>query len=370
MGIVSNIKDPVKRSLYQVERFFNKRLYKNVRARFGWITPHTLLAGYHHQNTERLGHLGDVADMRISNNACWMNKSGNAVYNDIYDPYEKYDVVIFVKAMDDACQKEAQKIQSYGGKVVFDANVNYYKIWGTYDIPGTQPTAQQQHDAIQMTRLADWVVADSTYLQDIITEFNPNVTWIPDNVDLSIFNQQRQHKEQKTLKLIWSGVDKKAHHLLEIKNVLQEVKNLEIVIVSNAPPEILPELETVVPCRFVAYSHKKYAQILSQSDIIISPRRLNNGYALGHTEYKITLGMAVGLPAVTSPQQSYIEAISYLGGGYVANNSDEWVEALTTLATHVHIRKDLGNKARQTVLDNYQTSAIAKRYLDVLETLL
>ena len=44
--------------------------------------------------------------------------------------------------MDVRCQDEAERIQAYGGKVVFDANVNYYDIGGDYFIPGTQPTAR------------------------------------------------------------------------------------------------------------------------------------------------------------------------------------------------------------------------------------
>lgn len=370
MSIVSDIKQPIKRGLYQFGRFWDNQRYRNIRARIGWITPHTLSAAYLNRNTERLGHLGSVADMRISNNALWMNKHGNALRNEIYDPKDKYDVVIFVKAMDEICQQEALKIQSYGGKVVFDANINYYRVWGTYDIPGTKPTPEQQTDAIQMTQLADWVVADSTYLRNIIGEFNPNVTWIPDNVDLSIFNGQRQHQDGKPIKLIWSGVAQKAHHVLEIKEVLGAINNIEVMFVSNAPPAILPELETVIPCHFVTYSHKKYAQALLGSDIIISPRRLNNGYVMGHTEYKITLGMAIGLPAIASPQQSYKEAINHLGGGFIAESSDEWFTALNKLTTQLPLRKEMGLKARQTVLENYATPVIAKRYVDVIETLL
>jgi glycosyltransferase involved in cell wall biosynthesis len=370
MLIVQDIKKPIKRGLYLVERFLEKLLFRNARARIGWVTPHTLSGAYQHQNTERLGHLGSVPDMRISNNARWINKHGNALRNEIYDPYEKYNVVVFVKAMDDACQQEAKKVQSYGGKVVFDANVNYYKIWGTYDIPGTKPTPQQQQDAIQMTQLANWVVADSTYLQNIIKELNPNTTWIPDNVDLSTFKGCRQHRKRNSIKLVWSGVAHKAHHLLEVKNVLKNFDNIEVVVVSNARPRIMSELETVAPCHFITYSNKSYARTLLESDIIISPRRLNNGYAMGHTEYKITLGMAMGLPAIASPQQSYKEAINYLGGGFIAESSNDWLVALHSLTTQVQLRREMGERARQTVLDNYETSVVAKRYRDVLETLL
>ena len=51
--------------------------------------------------------------------------------------------------------------------VIFDANVNYYEIWGDYDIPHTRPTDEQRRAALELTELADHVVADSSYTIDV-----------------------------------------------------------------------------------------------------------------------------------------------------------------------------------------------------------
>ena len=79
---------------------------------------------------------------------------------------------------------EVRTLQAKGTLVVFDANVNYYEIWGDYDVPGTRPTAEQQRAAVWMTTQADWVVADSTYLASIVRKLTPRVSMIPDNVNL------------------------------------------------------------------------------------------------------------------------------------------------------------------------------------------
>jgi len=370
MGITAHIKYPVKRGLYAIHRFANRRFHSANRAQIGWITPHTLEAAYRHQSTERLGHLGSVADMRISNNAQWINKHSKTLWNEIYDPRRKCDVAIFVKAMDGQCQREAAKIQAYGGKVIFDANVNYYEIWGTYDVPGTQPTPRQQSDAIQMTQMADWVIADSTYLENVIRPINARVTHVPDNVDMALFRGLRRHKNRSSTRLIWSGVGKKARHLLEIKNALGTLKHVELILISDEPPEVMAELKRHVPCRYIPYSNRRYAQALRNADIIISPKCLNNAYEMGHTEYKITLGMAIGLPAVASPQQSYREAIEHLGGGIIASSPDEWHDALHHLTQNAERRADLGARAQQTVRECYATPVVAKRYESVIRNLL
>jgi glycosyltransferase involved in cell wall biosynthesis len=330
----------------------------------GWIVPGSL-QGRH----RTFDSLPSAVAMRVRNVAQWVNAASEAFWNEMYHPDQRYDVVVFRKAMSAADQAEARRIQAYGGAVVFDANVNYYEVWGEYDIPGTQPSPDQQAAAIAMTSLADWVVADSTYLLEVAGRFNPRVAWVPDNVDRTVYAGERVHQAHTPVRLIWSGIAKKAQPLLSILPVLRELRDVELVLVSDERPDAMAELSTALPCHYVPFSDRRYAQELLQSDLIISPKRLVNGYEMAHTEYKITLGMAVGLPAVASPQQSYKEAINYAGGGIIADSLDEWRDALQKLVSDVALRADLGERARRTVDECYATPAVAGRYLDVMTAL-
>jgi glycosyltransferase involved in cell wall biosynthesis len=217
-----------------------------------------------------------------------------------------------------------------------------------------------------MAQNADCVVADSTYLAGVIKKINSNVTCIPDNVDLRTFRPKKTHNAEDRVRLVWSGVAKKARHLLEIIEVLRALKNTELVIVSDRPPQALDALRKAIPCRFESFTLKGYARILQGCDIIISPKRLNNAYEVAHTEYKIALGMAAGLPAVASPQQSYIEAISYKGGGFIAGSKDEWQLALGRLIDNRDLRLKMGSLARQTIEERYSTEVISRQYLNEL----
>jgi glycosyltransferase involved in cell wall biosynthesis len=307
--------------------------------------------------------------MRINNNALWINRHADGVRCEIYRPDRRYDVVVFFKAMDEPCQLEAQRVKAYGGKVIFDANVNYYEIWGEYDIPETEPTPVQQQEAITMTRLADWVVADSSYLLGVVEKVNDRASWIPDNVDTRLYRPGRAARDRRPVRLVWSGVGKKAQPLVTILDVLASLRGIELVLVTDTVPDVLPELAAVLPCRVVSFSDRRYARTLRGCDVIIAPKRLVNGYELGHTEYKITLGMASGLPAVASPQQSYVEAISDRGGGTICDTESEWRDALERLVADASLRERLGTAARQTVLERYATPVTARLYLDLLLSL-
>jgi glycosyltransferase involved in cell wall biosynthesis len=311
--------------------------------------------------------LPEPVAMRAANIGRWLNRHERGLQNELYRPGHSYDVVVFVKAMDEPTRAEAELIKEAGGRVVFDANVNYYEIWGDYELPSTRPTEEQQRDAIAMTRLADWVVADSSYLLEIVRKYTDRASWVPDNVDTRIFRPPRRRR-RAGLVAVWSGMASKARPLLDIREPLASA-GAELVVVSNEEPAELAEVQRDLAVRFVKFSLRRYAQVLREADVIVSPKRLVNGYELGHTEWKITLGMAVGLPAVASPQRSYVEAIGHRGGGFVAGSNEEWRDALERLRDP-SLRAELGGRARETVVERYSTPVIAQRYLDVLPRLL
>jgi glycosyltransferase involved in cell wall biosynthesis len=331
----------------------------NARYHIGWVTYDSFPDRKRH-----FRELDSFTGMRVGNVARWINDNDPELSNELYVSDRRYDLVVFQKVMDARAQAEADKIRAYGGRVVFDANVNYYQIEGDYFVPATRPTEEQRRDAHSMTTTADWVVADSSYLKSVIEPLNAQVTWIPDNVNTAIYGGVRDHRDG-TLHLVWSGIGKKAAHLLAIRDVLQALEDVDLTLVVDEAPDFLPELEILIPCRVVTFSDRRYARTLRQSDVIISPKRLVNAYEVGHTEYKITLGMAVGLPAVASAQPSYLEAIGHRGGGIVARDSGEWHQALTRLRDPA-LRRDLGARARQTVVERYATPVIAAQYARLL----
>ena len=332
--------------------------------RVGWATAATLTAP---RATFR-GLETSVA-MRIANVARWINRHARGVRNEMYRPGRRYDVVVLCKAMDERCRAEAAKVHAGGGRVVFDANVNYYEIWGEYDLPGTKPTPEQQADAHAMTRDADAVVADSTYILGVVRKLNENAAWIPDNVDTRLFRPPRRRRDGGPVRLVWSGRSHKARPLLELREPLRGLEGVELVVVSDREPEALGPLREVAPVRFEPFSLRGYARLLHECDVVVSPKRLVNGYELGHTEWKITLGMACGLPAVASPQRSYVEAISDRGGGIVAEGPEQWREALGRLVDDAALRRELGARARATVEERYATPVVARRYLELLRSL-
>jgi glycosyltransferase involved in cell wall biosynthesis len=87
---------------------------------------------------------------------------------------------------------------------------------------------------------------------------------------------------------------------------------------------------------------------------------------MGHTEYKISPGMALGLPVIASPQISYIEALSGRQAGIIAVTAEDWREALHTIGRDSATRERMGRNGRATVDERYSTAVVADRYHRVL----
>jgi len=293
-----------------------------------------------------------------------------------YKPWRSYEVVIFVKRMGRDAERLAEDLKKKGTKIIFDANVNYYEEWGDFSIPGTRPTDEQRRSAVAMTQLADAVIADSSYLAEQCKKFNPNTTWIPDGVNTTFFSPLMYGKKPGPLTLIWSGMGKKAHHLKLIVPALCALKNkVRLILVSSASsPDDAPAGELEYLCQNVGaeiryWDYRLYRNWLNEADIIISPKDLTSSYEMAHTEYKISLGMAMGLPALASPQPSYVDALGDSHAGYICHGDADWLQGLEHYLSHPEDLKRDGLSARRQIEDRYAFPVLAKQLQGILDSL-
>jgi glycosyltransferase involved in cell wall biosynthesis len=58
-----------------------------------------------------------------------------------------------------------------------------------------------------------------------------------------------------------------------------------------------------------------------------------------------------------------------MANGWLVRTDEEWIDALETLIKNPALRRNLGEAARLTVLENYSTHAIKSTYLSILNNL-
>jgi glycosyltransferase involved in cell wall biosynthesis len=289
----------------------------------------------------------------------------------------RYDVMVFLKSMGARNLDRLASARRRGARVVFDVNVNYYESAGAEYYEGMLPTRQQQVDAIEMSRAADAIIADSSFLESVCRKHNERVRWIPDNVDLDRVPEYRPWRiGGGPLRILWSGESIKLFEFLAIENVLRKyASKIELVLVTNSLSSLdrwqsqyrerFNSLLRDVPHRTIPYrSITDLFDVYSQGGVLVSPRFLDNSYNLGHTEWKITLGMACGRMALCSPVPSYLDVAVRSGGSgiRICRTAEDWEQALEALLSG---EADLDREemsARRVVETHYSTPVVARSH--------
>ena len=315
-------------------------------------------------------------------------RAGGAADYRLFAPGRKFDAVVFVKSMSEECLQLATRLRSEGTKVVFDANVDYYTLGDARNIPEeVVPSSKQRKQAIEMTCFADSVMASSRHLAGVCSLYHPGAHWIPDNVNFRFVRPVVQTSVvARTLSLWWSGMPQKVLDFLAIEDVLRKFRNrIHLHLVTGDLGKCLAEMPAATAARMVALfadiphtfykfrSIPKLLELYAQGGgVVISPRFLDNHYNLSHTEWKITLAMACGLPAIASPQPSYLDVAARCGDAGALNicqNDEEWMAAFEDSMTGKHFEQK-SFSASDVVRKYYSTSVVAGKHVEVLNRLL
>jgi len=347
------------------------------------MKPHHLLTGWPDwhspMNFMRFGWIAEVVN----------RDPGFGMRYELFKPWRHYDAVIFLKSMEAGCAIHAERLKDKGTKVIFEANVDYYTEGVEGMLPGhLRPTSAQREKAIRMTSLADGVIASSSHLTAICAAWNPNVFWVPDQIPARMIPKPLAavSRDDTALHVWWSGMADKASDLLAAGDALRSMgKKIRLHLVTGDMREAFKQMDPVsasgleamlsdVP--HVVHRFRSIEGLLglyaSGGGVIISPRYLNNPYNRSHTEWKISLGMACGLPAIASPQQSYLDVLERAedpSAVTICGSSEQWREALERAldwSRHVIASK----AARKTVETHYASEVVARQHWRAVHSIL
>lgn len=341
------------------------------------MRPHGLLLGWDDSASP-------MSFMRFRWIADALRAAGSELHYELYRPWRRYAAVVFLKSMGPECLTLARRVREQGARVIFEANVDYYSlVEGAVRLDAMAPTPAQRADAIGITAFADRVIGSSRHLTEVCARVNPNATWVPDNVNPRLYPVRPTGSglREGRLQVWWSGMAAKLFEFLAAEEAflaLADRLHLHLVTDDLAaarqrwPEEVRGRVEaflarvphTVHRFRDVQSLQEMYAS----GGVIVSPRYLDVPYNLAHTEWKITLGMAVGLPALASPVPSYRDVASVAGEGAVmlSETALEWQEALTNFLTNPSSLEHAGATAREAVAGHYSTPVVAARHAEAV----
>ncbi len=111
--------------------------------------------------------------------------------------------------------------------------------------------------------------------------------------------------------------------------------------------------------------------VIASLDINLAPLEIGNPFCESKSELKFFEAGIVGVPTVAAATQTFREAIADGTDGFVAGNSDEWVEKIERLIADHELRVRMGQAAEESALEKYtNANATNEAYYDYLRSVL
>ena len=212
---------------------------------------------------------------------------------------------------------------------------------------------------------ADWVVVGNSYLEAETRRHTGRVTVLPTAVDLAKYEPRAwPAKPSGPVVMGWIGDTGSVAYLESQREIFEAI--------GKAVPDLVFR---VISSRFPKYEHLKVEEVrwtpeaegptLRSFDLGVMPMP-DDPWSKGKCALKILQYMASGVPAVASPVGMNADLIRQGENGIAPTTVDEWVKAVSLLASDPGLRARMGAAGLRTVEEGYALSVTAPRMEGIL----
>lgn len=297
------------------------------------------------------------------------------------------DVIVFQRPMDIPRFELAKKLQSLGKKVVFDNDDTYKKDSGLPKIMTQvmEDIADNYIDKCEtnlknFARIADLVTVSTDFLKKEYDETNKNVVVLPNVIDPFDWGEPERN-EGDTIRIGITG-SVVTNDFLEIQYELEQISkipNVKIVLFGVPPREGHREMHKVfgkvykfwdsigAECHDHVFPHEYPDKLNSlKLDMMLIPR-LENYFNKCKSNIKFLEASMCEVPVLAStfPDSPYERDRKY----FIPVKTGEWVEKVKELVENKDRRRDIGKKAREYTLQEYNINNKAHLWVEAYENI-
>lgn len=213
-------------------------------------------------------------------------------------------------------------------------------------------------------RRCDAVIAGNRFLADEVRPLNPNVFVIPTCVEPTAYPLAEHARPPGEARLVWVGSSSTLQGLERNRQMLDTVGRAVPGVRLTVVCDRFPAFDTL-PVHGVRWDADTEATEIAASDVGIGwvP---DDPWSRGKCGLKLLQYLAAGLAVVANPVGVQADIITHGETGLLATTTDEWVNAVRTLASDLHLRRRLGRAGRERVEREYSVSVGGARWVRVL----
>ncbi len=215
------------------------------------------------------------------------------------------------------------------------------------------------------------VSCGNAYLADYARQFNSNVLINPTTIDTDnvhnphLYNKQdlRVKSSIDTIVIGWTGSHTTLKYLEELYPALKEIESkfpeIVFLVIADRPPVM--SLKNIL---FKAWSAETEVEDLMLADIGIMPLP-DDEWSKGKCGFKALQYMALEIPALVSPVGVNTEIVIDGNEGFHCKTSDDWIRNIGQLIANETLRKEMGKRGRQKVINNYSVRSNTDNFLSL-----
>ena len=222
---------------------------------------------------------------------------------------------------------------------------------------------------IYLMKKARHVITCTPYLDRFVRQYNPNTTDISSTVDTETrYLPTNRYQNEQTLVIGWSGSHSTVRHLLTIENALNIICQKYPHVRIRAMGAAAIKTDNNLAIESIAWHNDIEISTLQSYDIGIYPLP-NEEWVYGKSGLKAIQYMALGIPTVATAIGTIFRVIDNGISGFLVKTEAEWVQRLSQLIENPELRRQIGENARQKVVNEFSIKANSQKYLAVFESL-
>jgi len=251
------------------------------------------------------------------------------------------------------------------------------------ELPATHPDSQRYEAArvaiLQAILEADAVTCSTTVLAAQLSKFNKNVIHLANYLDENLWqdaiNEPRLKNPKSARPLVIGYMGGYGHisDLESIKPVLMKIlrhygDKIRMHFWVCPPPIALQGWKNVVWTRKSYVNYSEFARYFSKQecDIFIAPLA-DSFFNQAKSSIKFLEYSILGVPGVYSDALPYKDVIINGENGFLANNLQEWEMYLVQLIENSNLRQEIGQRARETVMERWLLGSHAEKWQKAYE---
>lgn len=222
----------------------------------------------------------------------------------------------------------------------------------------------------RIVRLADAVLTTNEYLAGVARRAaadNDRVHVFPTVIDLTRWEPRPARESAESVTIGWMGTASNLHSMdvlkIPLTRLCRRFEGLQVKIVCEEP----------LAMEGVRVVHKPFrggdeVDDVRSFDIAVAPL-IEDAWTRGKVSTKLLAYFAAGLPVVASDVTANRLYIRDGENGFLVGTLAHWEERLGKLIEDPSLRRQIGNRARESAEREYSISSAVPRYLSLFERL-